>query len=73
MYRRLFPSPPLPPQAWLEFPDHLVGFPGRIHAFDEATEAWKYVSSWENNISLILTGASFYHKVGRGGEMEEEG
>ena len=24
---------------------------------------WKYESQWLNNISLVLTGAAFYHKV----------
>ena len=51
------------PQAWLEFPDHLVGFPGRLHTYNELDKEWKYVSKWENNVSIVLTGAAFYHKV----------
>ena len=50
-------------QAWQEFPDRLVGFPGRVHVYDHEHSKWKYESNWLNNISLVLTGAAFYHKV----------
>ena len=52
-------------QAWQEFPSRLVGFPGRVHWLDRGK--WQYESNWLNNISLILTGAAFYHKVRGGG------
>lgn len=47
-------------KAWQEFPSRLVGFPGRVHWLDRGK--WQYESNWLNNISLILTGAAFYHK-----------
>lgn len=25
---------------------------------------WKYESEWTNEVSMVLTGAAFYHKVG---------
>jgi len=28
-----------------------------------ATRRWKYESEWKNDISMVLTGAAFYHKV----------
>ena len=51
------------PQAWQEFPDRLVGFPGRVHVYDFDRHMRHYESEWLNNISLVLTGAAFYHKV----------
>ena len=72
-------------QAWQEFPNRLVGFPGRVHSMVGKGSAvkgnrWKYESVWYNNISLVLTGAAFYHKVGGregggggGGEGGREG
>ena len=52
-------------QAWQEFPNRLVGFPGRVHTRDSSfpKSKWRYESSWLNNISLVLTGAAFYHNV----------
>ncbi|CAI8051261.1 Exostosin-2 [Geodia barretti] len=49
-------------KAWQEFPNRLVGFPGRVHVKDYKTQRWRYESEWLNNISLVLTGAAFYHK-----------
>ncbi|ESO89598.1 hypothetical protein LOTGIDRAFT_124977 [Lottia gigantea] len=49
-------------QVWREFPDRLVGFPSRLHLWDNATSKWKYESEWTNEISMVLTGAAFYHK-----------
>jgi glucuronyl/N-acetylglucosaminyl transferase EXT2 len=49
-------------KAWQEFPNRLVGFPGRVHVKDYQTNKWRYESEWLNNISLVLTGAAFYHK-----------
>ena len=49
-------------QAWREFPDRLVGYPPRLHLWENSTNNWKYESEWTNEASIILTGASFYHK-----------
>lgn len=50
-------------QVWTEYPEHLVGFPGRVHFWSDKEKTWKYNSEWTNNISIVLTGAAFYHKV----------
>lgn len=50
-------------KVWKEFPDHIVGFPSRTHVWNNNTNAWKYESEWKNEISMVLTGAAFYHKV----------
>lgn len=49
-------------EVWREFPDRLVGFPSRVHLWDNTTNKWKYESEWTNDISMVLTGAAFYHK-----------
>ncbi|KAL8611501.1 hypothetical protein ACOMHN_014556 [Nucella lapillus] len=49
-------------EVWREFPDRLVGFPSRLHLWDNATQKWRYESEWTNAISMVLTGAAFYHK-----------
>ncbi|XP_076078732.1 exostosin-2-like isoform X1 [Mytilus galloprovincialis] len=49
-------------EVWREFPDRLVGFPSRVHLLDNTTNKWKYESEWTNDISMVLTGAAFYHK-----------
>ena len=54
------------PQVWREFPDRLVGYPGRLHLWDHEMSKWKYESEWTNEVSMVLTGAAFYHKVSRG-------
>lgn len=48
--------------VWREFPDRIVGFPSRTHVWDNVTKSWKYESEWTNEISMVLTGAAFYHK-----------
>lgn len=50
-------------QVWREFPDRIVGFPSRLHMWDNGTNCWKYESEWTNSISMVLTGAAFHHKV----------
>lgn len=50
-------------QVWREFPDRIVGFPSRTHVWNNVTQSWRYESEWMNEISMILTGAAFYHKV----------
>lgn len=49
-------------EVWREFPDRIVGFPSRVHLWDNGTSRWKYESEWTNEISMVLTGAAFYHK-----------
>ncbi|KAK3099014.1 hypothetical protein FSP39_025286 [Pinctada imbricata] len=49
-------------EVWREFPDRLVGFPSRVHLWDNSTTKWRYESEWTNAISMVLTGAAFYHK-----------
>ncbi|KAH8275193.1 hypothetical protein KR026_001601 [Drosophila bipectinata] len=49
-------------EVWREFPDHIVGFPSRIHVWDNNTMRWHYESEWTNQISMVLTGAAFHHK-----------
>lgn len=49
-------------EVWREFPDRIVGFPSRVHLWDNTTSLWKYESEWTNDISMVLTGAAFYHK-----------
>jgi len=49
--------------VWREFPDRIVGFPSRLHMWDNGTNCWKYESEWTNSISMVLTGAAFHHKV----------
>ena len=49
-------------QTWREFPDRIVGFPSRTHVWNNVTRQWKYESEWLNQVSMVLTGASFYHK-----------
>ncbi|XP_076544829.1 exostosin glycosyltransferase sotv isoform X1 [Osmia lignaria lignaria] len=49
-------------EVWREFPDRIVGFPSRIHIWDNGTNCWKYESEWTNSISMVLTGAAFHHK-----------
>ncbi|XP_041052857.1 exostosin-2 isoform X1 [Carcharodon carcharias] len=49
-------------EVWREFPDRLVGYPGRLHLWDHETRKWKYESEWTNEVSMVLTGAAFYHK-----------
>jgi hypothetical protein len=58
------------PQVWREFPDRLVGYPGRLHLWDHEMSKWKYESEWTNEVSMVLTGAAFYHKVSGMGQGE---
>jgi len=50
-------------EVWRQFYDRLVGFPSRLHLWDNITQSWKYESEWTSSISMVLTGAAFYHKV----------
>nr|CAG4651611.1 EOG090X01LY [Triops cancriformis] len=49
-------------EVWREHPDRIVGFPSRTHVWDNTTDQWKYESEWTNHLSMVLTGAAFYHK-----------
>ncbi|XP_028414208.1 exostosin-2-like isoform X2 [Dendronephthya gigantea] len=49
-------------EVWLEYPDRLVGFPGRLHTSGNSSSRLKYESEWLNDVSMVLTGASFHHK-----------
>jgi len=48
-------------QTWRQFPDRIVGFPSRTHFWDNTTASYRYESEWTNELSLVLTGAAFYH------------
>eukprot|EP00111_Clytia_hemisphaerica_P000401 TCONS_00001106-protein len=56
-------------QTWKEFPDRLVGFPARFHItnpkelINGKRLQYKYESEWSNSLSMVLTGAAFYHQV----------
>jgi len=49
-------------EVWRQFPDRIVGYPSRTHVWDSGSNRWKYESEWTNNISMVLTGAAFYHR-----------
>ncbi|XP_041979728.1 exostosin-2 [Aricia agestis] len=49
--------------VWREFPDRIVGFPARLHVWDNTTAQWRYHSEWTNEYSMVLTGAAFHHKI----------
>jgi len=40
-----------------------VGFPARFHAWDSQNKQWLYSSEHTCELSMVLTGAAFYHKV----------
>ncbi len=48
-------------RVWRENRDRLVGFPGRYHAWDAADSSWNYNSNYSCELSMVLTGAAFYH------------
>ena len=49
-------------RVWQENRDRLVGFPGRYHAWDKENFSWNYNSNYSCELSMVLTGAAFYHK-----------
>jgi len=49
-------------RVWREHRDRLVGFPGRFHAWDVNHSSWNYNSNYSCELSMVLTGAAFYHK-----------
>ena len=48
-------------RVWRENRERLVGFPGRTHAWDWDNLRWTYNSNYSCEISMVLTGAAFYH------------
>lgn len=48
-------------RVWRENRDQIVGFPGRYHAWD-VNGAWNYNSNYSCELSMVLTGAAFFHK-----------
>uniref|UniRef100_A0A0K2T4E7 Exostosin1blike [Oryzias latipes] n=2 Tax=Lepeophtheirus salmonis TaxID=72036 RepID=A0A0K2T4E7_LEPSM len=48
--------------VWKNFPDRIVGYPGRSHYWDHIKKSWVYTSKWLNEISMVLTGSAFYHR-----------
>lgn len=50
-------------RVWRENRDRIVGFPGRFHAWDlNSNSAWNYNSNYSCELSMVLTGAAFFHK-----------
>ncbi|KAG4075157.1 hypothetical protein HA402_006174 [Bradysia odoriphaga] len=50
-------------RVWREHRDRVVGFPGRFHAWDlNDNNAWNYNSNYSCELSMVLTGAAFFHK-----------
>ncbi|KAJ1059344.1 hypothetical protein K5549_013698 [Capra hircus] len=49
-------------RVWREARDRIVGFPGRYHAWDLPHQAWLYNSNYSCELSMVLTGAAFFHK-----------
>ena len=48
-------------RVWRENRERLVGFPGRTHSWDRDGLRWTYNSNCSCEISMVLTGAAFYH------------
>ncbi|OCT81434.1 hypothetical protein XELAEV_18028254mg [Xenopus laevis] len=49
-------------RVWREARDRIVGFPGRYHAWDISHRSWLYNSNYSCELSMVLTGAAFFHK-----------
>ena len=49
-------------RVWRENRDRIVGFPGRFHSWDETASSWRYNSNYSCELSMVLTGAAFYHR-----------
>ncbi|XP_063588185.1 exostosin-3-like [Penaeus indicus] len=49
-------------RVWREERDRIVGFPGRYHAWDLNYGGWLYNSNYSCELSMVLTGAAFFHK-----------
>ncbi|XP_039253764.2 exostosin-like 3 [Styela clava] len=49
-------------RSWRECRERIVGFPGRYHAWDISENKWKYNADYCCELSMVLTGAAFFHK-----------
>ncbi|XP_059165262.1 exostosin-like 3 [Physella acuta] len=49
-------------RVWREERARVVGFPGRFHAWDVKHQSWNYNSNYSCELSMVLTGAAFFHK-----------
>ncbi|XP_012944743.1 exostosin-like 3 [Aplysia californica] len=49
-------------RVWREERTRVVGFPGRFHAWDVRHQSWNYNSNYSCELSMVLTGAAFFHK-----------
>ncbi|XP_042902881.1 exostosin-3 [Parasteatoda tepidariorum] len=49
-------------RVWREARDRIVGFPGRYHAWYSLNGGWHYNSNYSCELSMVLTGAAFFHK-----------
>ncbi|OCT79112.1 exostosin-like 3 [Xenopus laevis] len=49
-------------RVWREARERIVGFPGRYHAWDIPHRSWLYNSNYSCELSMVLTGAAFFHK-----------
>ncbi|XP_055871715.1 exostosin-like 3 [Biomphalaria glabrata] len=49
-------------RVWREERTRIVGFPGRFHAWDVKHQSWNYNSNYSCELSMVLTGAAFFHK-----------
>jgi len=50
-------------RIWREARDRIVGFPGRFNSWDLKHQNWLYNSNYSCELSMVLTGAAFIHKV----------
>lgn len=49
-------------RVWREARERIVGFPGRFHSWDRMHNNWYYNSNYSCELSMVLTGAAFFHK-----------
>lgn len=52
-------------EVWKRHLDRIVGFPGRNHKHwsQNNQNGFLYQSEWTNDVSMVLTGVAFYHKI----------
>ena len=50
-------------RVWRENRNRLVGFPGRHHSYNSTKDSFDYNSEHSCELSLVLTGGAFFHKV----------
>ena len=50
-------------RVWRENRERLVGFPGRFHSWDTNSRGWYYNANYSCELSMVLTGGAFFHKV----------